>query len=122
MDGACNNLLQPLLGAAFTPFTRLLLPTYDDSRDAPFSQFSNQCITHKPHTGAQRPSPRRVTRFILSAFDEKQTDNSAMMMQWGQFVSHDLARTRQVNDQDCQRCNFQSPLCANLPIEQDDTR
>lgn len=69
-----------------------------------------------------RAPPREITRFLLSSVGEQQTDNSAIMMQWGQFIGHDMARTTQLNNAECQSCNFQSFNCANLQVTPSDQR
>jgi hypothetical protein len=48
-----------------------------------------------------RPSARELTRFLLSASGELRSNNNALLMQWGQFVSHDLAKTTQMNNAEC---------------------
>ena len=35
LDGTCNNLKSPCLGAAFTPFNRLLAPAYANGKSRP---------------------------------------------------------------------------------------
>uniref|UniRef100_A0A1I7XAK9 Uncharacterized protein n=1 Tax=Heterorhabditis bacteriophora TaxID=37862 RepID=A0A1I7XAK9_HETBA len=39
MDGTCNNLEQPLRGAAYRPYTRLLPTVYDNELSEPVGMF-----------------------------------------------------------------------------------
>jgi hypothetical protein len=81
------------------------------------------CVcTPRRFTVRNRAPPREITRFLLSSVGEQQTDNSAIMMQWGQFIGHDMARTTQLNNAECQSCNFQSFNCANLQVTPNDQR
>ena len=41
IDGSCNNLINPLAGAAITPFKRLLPPLYGDGKAVSFSDLSD---------------------------------------------------------------------------------
>lgn len=90
-DGTCNNLENPLWGAAATPFTRMLDPVYYDSNglsdpvgfpDQPFA----------PHL----PSPHLVSKVFFIHLKEGNRNNkrySHMLMQWGQFLDHDISFT-----------------------------
>jgi hypothetical protein len=60
MDGTCNNIEQPLLGAAFMPYTRLLLAAYDDGRAAPSCMLS-RVRTHTRLRAQCSIGRRRVT-------------------------------------------------------------
>ncbi len=79
IDGTCNNLDEPLLGAANTPFHRLLDPAYEDGLGLPVGW------------SGDRPSARLVSRSLLYA--RKVSPNEAythMLMQFGQFLDHDI--------------------------------
>jgi hypothetical protein len=122
MDGTCNNAQQTLFGAAFTPYLRLIAASYDDGRQAPNSELLVSCRCNKTVSDRNRPSARDVVRFLLSANTEQPTGNSAMLMQWGQFVSHDMARTTQLANGECAQCSFQSFNCVNVPTQRNDQR
>lgn len=98
MDGNCNNRNNPLFGAAFTPYIRLLPARYDDGSGAPASRccalVARNLLTSRicRHADANRPSARDASRFLLSASVELTTAGNALIMQWGQFVSHDVTR------------------------------
>ncbi|XP_055883869.1 peroxidase-like [Biomphalaria glabrata] len=79
IDGTCNNVRN--LGAAFTAVPRLLPPEYADGVDAP-RQFGKD--------GLPLPSARNVS-LHLHPCEAEYTCNSLMVMQWGQWVIHDLS-------------------------------
>lgn len=90
-DGTCNNLDNPLWGAATTPYTRKLDPIYYDVNGlSDPAGFPDQ-----PYT-PELPSPHRVSKeFIIHVTEASGNKNrySHMMMQWGQFLDHDLSFT-----------------------------
>uniref|UniRef100_A0A0N5AN51 peroxidase n=1 Tax=Syphacia muris TaxID=451379 RepID=A0A0N5AN51_9BILA len=93
-DGACNNLKNSLKGAAFRPYLRQLPPVYDDGNSEPVGSM-------KPI----RPSARDVSRLVLSSRQEVDHSRySAMVMQFGQFVSHDIAKTSLQPTAQCSSC------------------
>ena len=103
-DGSCNNLEMPLWGSANSAFQRTLLPQYSDGVWRP----------KVAKTGAALPSARLVRKMIMfsqifleilpflqcqvsinivpdvDAPSELDTHN---VMQWGQFVDHDITHT-----------------------------
>ena len=84
--GQCNNLLFPATGATLTKLGRLLPSEYEDDVSAPRS---------RSLSGMPLPNPRTVSSLIhenMNTADEKHT---LMVMQWGQFIDHDLALTPQ---------------------------
>ncbi|XP_014781054.1 peroxidase-like protein [Octopus bimaculoides] len=85
-DGSCNNLQRPLWGKAGMPLKRFLSPWYDDGVSSPrtLGVFGNPL-----------PSARLVSTTIHEA-DSENTRNpfvSHMVMQWGQFIDHDITNT-----------------------------
>ena len=86
VDGTCNNFQNPLLGASLTAFKRLLPPRYEDGFHTPVGW-----DPLKLYNGYQLPSPRAVSSALISS--ETITDDSEishMVMQWGQFLDHDM--------------------------------
>ncbi len=79
IDGSCNNLDNPLQGAADVPFVRLLNPAYEDGIGLPVGW------------GGTYPSARKISRDIISA-NHVTRDNTftLMLMQFGQFLDHDM--------------------------------
>ena len=82
-DGSCNNLEMPLWGSANSAFQRTLLPQYSDGVWRP----------KVGKTGAALPSPRLVSINIVPDVDAPSELDTHNVMQWGQFVDHDIAHT-----------------------------
>ena len=82
-DASCNNLENPLWGASNTPFQRTLLPAYSDGVFRPRVAKST----------APLPSARLVSVNIVPDVDAPSEIDTLNVMQWGQFVDHDLAHT-----------------------------
>jgi peroxidase len=90
-DGTCNNLRDTNKGAAFSPFTRLLPARYVDGIGEMFGS--------RPGTA---PNPRLITRFLLSSKVAIPSAANGLVMQFGQFLSHDI--THNTNMLDCNDC------------------
>jgi peroxidase len=101
-DGSCNNLQHPAWGASFTPYIRLLNANYEDG--------IGRMIGSTPGT---MPNPRDVTHFLLSSGASIPSRANSLLMQFGQFLSHDLSRNSVTNQ--C-NCGMQAPVCANMLI------
>lgn len=43
-DGSCNNLQQPMKGACYTPYARLLQANYEDGIDRMMGEFSGSAV------------------------------------------------------------------------------
>ncbi|XP_043235689.1 peroxidase-like [Amphibalanus amphitrite] len=82
-NGTCNNLQNPLWGSAFRAFRRVLQPDYEDGVSFPRSA----------DDGGYLPAARQVCRHIFTDEYHGDTTRSLLMMQWGQFIDHDLTAT-----------------------------
>jgi len=82
-DGSCNNLENPLWGTTNSPFQRVLLPAYSDGIFHP----------RKAKSGENLPSARLVSVNIVPDVDAPSELDTHNVMQWGQFVDHDLTHT-----------------------------
>lgn len=81
VDGTCNNVERPHLGATYLPNARLLPPVYYGDMDEPRGGLD----------GAGLPQVRNLTLAIHSgdgsSFDSMVTH---MVAQFGQFLDHDI--------------------------------
>ncbi|GLV32003.1 Peroxinectin-like [Carabus blaptoides fortunei] len=84
VDGSCNNVMEPSWGVALTPYTRLLPPSYADGIWTP--------RTSKVH-GQPLPSPRLISSTLFTDVNRPDKEHTLMLMQFGQFLSHDFSRT-----------------------------
>ncbi|MFH4973324.1 hypothetical protein AB6A40_000033 [Gnathostoma spinigerum] len=110
MDGTCNNLKHPLRGAAFRPYNRLMPPDYDDGLGAPVASIKQD-----------RPNPRDVTRNLISSRQAVlHHEYNALLMQWGQFLIHDMAKTTLVPSAKCHVCQNISGICMMVPLASDE--
>jgi len=82
-DGSCNNLENPLWGTSNSPFQRTLLPAYSDGVFKP-----RQAVS-----GDDLPSARLVSINIVPDVDAPSELDTHNVMQWGQFVDHDITHT-----------------------------
>ncbi|KAF7704641.1 peroxidasin [Silurus meridionalis] len=110
-DGTCNNLQHPMWGASLTAFERLLKSVYDNGFNLP------RGATERRHNNFALPLPRLVSTTMIGTEtitpDERYTH---MLMQWGQFLDHDLDSTvaalSQSRFSDGQLC---TSVCTNDP-------
>lgn len=82
-DGTCNNLIYTNQGKAVSTFSRLLSPDYGDRFNEP----------RRAMDGNELPNSRQIS---MSISPESQLENdfySTMLMQFGQFIDHDITRT-----------------------------
>ncbi|XP_012818358.1 peroxidasin isoform X1 [Xenopus tropicalis] len=108
-DGTCNNLQHPMWGASLTAFERLLKSVYENGFNLP------RGISGRIYNGFPLPLPRLVSTTLIGTHtitpDEQFTH---MLMQWGQFLDHDLDSTvvalSQARFSDGQDC---SVVCTN---------
>uniref|UniRef100_A0A915Q5C3 peroxidase n=1 Tax=Setaria digitata TaxID=48799 RepID=A0A915Q5C3_9BILA len=115
MDGTCNNLFRPLRGAAFRPYNRLLPPEYDNKLSAPV-EVNNLTIISGSLT-TNRPNPREVSRLVLSSRKSVQhPEYNALLMQWGQYLIHEMAKTTLVPSAECNVCQNIPGRCMSVPI------
>ncbi|CAG0893851.1 unnamed protein product, partial [Cyprideis torosa] len=118
-SGYCNNLQKPSYGKSLTPFNRLLASSYEDGISDPRASSV---------TGRPLPSPRIVSSFIHSDVSRLHNRYSMMMMQFGQFLDHDITFTpvhRGFQDSllDCRDCSSAQtvhPECFPIPVPQND--
>lgn len=111
MDGTCNNLKRPLLGASFRAYLRHLPAQYEDGFSEPVSS-----------TSARRPTPREASRLLLASSQMHAHEQlNSLLMQWGQFISHDMARTTLHPTANCGTCDVIPSKCVPVTISNKDT-
>ncbi|XP_063968758.1 peroxidasin homolog isoform X1 [Lytechinus pictus] len=124
-DGTCNNLQHPEWGASLTPFKRLLKPIYENGFNTPVGWNT----THR-YNGFTKPSARRVSSRVVSAAEiTSHKHYTHMLMQWGQFLDHDmdftvtsLSRARFSDGVECKdTCENQVP-CFPIQVPEGDRR
>uniref|UniRef100_A0A8C8EQS4 Peroxidase n=1 Tax=Oncorhynchus tshawytscha TaxID=74940 RepID=A0A8C8EQS4_ONCTS len=87
-DGTCNNLQHPMWGASLTAFQRLLKSVYDNGFNLPRGASGRQ------QHGHALPLPRLVSTTMIGTETVTPDDRyTHMLMQWGQFLDHDLDST-----------------------------
>lgn len=84
IDGSCNNLRNPSWGVLLTPYSRLLPPSYHDGIWAP--RVSEE-------RGQPLNSPRLISTTLLPDIDRPNPQFTLMLMQYGQFISHDITQS-----------------------------
>lgn len=84
IDGACNNKRFPSWGMPTTPYARLLPPSYEDGVWSPRVSKIN---------GKNLASPRLISTALFGEEDYPSEKYSLMVMQFGQFLSHDITQS-----------------------------
>ncbi|KYN35083.1 Chorion peroxidase, partial [Trachymyrmex septentrionalis] len=84
-DGSCNNLQNLWWGSAMSIMQRFLSPEYHDGVQS----------IRKSKNGRPLPSARDITSLIHENKDVPLASVTHMLMQWGQFIDHDLTATGQ---------------------------
>lgn len=80
-DGSCNNLDHGNWGRANIALQRLLSPAYEDGLSIPRGANSDL------------PSARALSEALIPDVNEPSGEYTLALMQWGQFVDHDLTHT-----------------------------
>nr|UCR61002.1 peroxidase [Aphelinus asychis] len=121
-DGSCNNLRSPSWGMANTKYARLAPAIYSDGVHAP----------PVARSGNQLPNSRMVSFALFPDVDVQDPTWSLVAMQWGQFITHDMAMidgTTQSKAHATQCCSdggqlieeaLSSPLCFPILIPPND--
>ncbi|CAG9835601.1 unnamed protein product [Diabrotica balteata] len=124
VDGTCNNLQHPTWGASLTEFRRILKPIYEDGLQKPVGW-----IKDKKYHGYTKPSSRLVsTTLITTTKITPDPEITHMVMQWGQFLDHDLdhalpsVTSESWDGIDCKKsCDYRAP-CYPMDVPENDPR
>ena len=119
-DGTCNNLQEPTRGAANTLMRRLIPSQYDDgiSRLQGTLQIRRMSIVPGPFS-PPNPSPRVVSLGVVLDRPENDTQFSHILMQWGQFMDHDLDAIPEF-EMCPSGCEVEEDSCVPFPVPEDD--
>lgn len=124
IDGTCNNLQNPSWGASLTGFRRILKPIYENGFSTPIGWTKG-----KLYNGFAKPSARLVSINVISTKDiTPDTVITHMVMQWGQFLDHDLdhaipsVSSESWDGIDCKKsCEYSAP-CYPIEVPENDPR
>ncbi|XP_070589034.1 peroxidasin homolog isoform X2 [Erythrolamprus reginae] len=124
-DGTCNNLQHPMWGASLTAFERMLKSVYENGFNLPRGIGPN-----RHYNGYTLPMPRLVSTTLIGTETITPDDQfSHMLMQWGQFLDHDLDSTvaalseaRFSDGQHCSSVCTNDPPCFSIMIPPNDPR
>lgn len=98
-DGSCNNLRHPQWGQSNTAMERLAPTAYADGLNAPrgwiavgdgSKQDPGWASAAQSDSGSYLPSARVVSSHLANDVNLEERRFSLLLMQWGQFIDHDL--------------------------------
>ncbi|XP_061599190.1 peroxidasin homolog isoform X3 [Cololabis saira] len=123
-DGTCNNLQHSMWGASLTAFERLLKSVYDNGFNLP------RGATELHHNRYRLPLPRLVSTTMIGTETITPDDRyTHMLMQWGQFLDHDmdatvaaLSQSRFSDGQLCAQVCTNDPPCFPIQFPANDQR
>ena len=123
IDGTCNNGVNPLLGAANTALVRLIPSQYENgitSFRGGLQARNNDIFGGGPYD-EPNPSARQVSVSVIHSADDDEVFTH-ILMQWGQFIDHDLSLTPELEDKCDERakiCEF-TDICEPIFVEYSD--
>ncbi|XP_014665270.1 PREDICTED: uncharacterized protein LOC106807453 [Priapulus caudatus] len=92
-DGYCNNAVNPRWGSSHVNLRRMAPPAYEDNVDF---------MRTRSVDGSLLPSPRVVSLGMHPTDSDLHGKVSVMVMQWGQFLDHDITHTPIMTDSNSQ--------------------
>lgn len=123
-DGHCNNQRYPSYGAVNTQMRRLLYAEYEDEISKPRGAMQLMNPNLDPFA-PPIPSPRIISTKIVIDNEIIDDKHSHILMQWGQFMDHDLDSMPEYVENDCPHtCELTEDIagrCAPFPIFKNDT-
>jgi len=110
IDGSCNNLENTWWGKAYTIYSRLANPVYDDRVQSPK-------VTAKD--GSPLPNERLVSLKLTRSFDTK-SKTTILSLSHGQLISHDISYLVDAKKRSECPCNTYDYECFNIPAVKGD--
>lgn len=104
------------------PYIRYRPPAYDDGVGALTGKMSLFEFRAKPvfivaSIQNNRPSARDITKNVLtSGFTSTHPIYNSLLMQFGQFIAHDISKTAMLPRSKCETCQQVPGHCAPIPI------
>ena len=121
INGTCNNLLNPILGAASTAFSRLTPPLYEDgisslrgTLQAMSGEKKEDSIMNIGPFVPPNPSPRQISETVILNVTQDELPFTHLLMQWGQFLDHDLDLGPEL-EEECEGCK-KTEICQPIPV------
>ena len=120
IDGTCNNRRNPLLGAAGTIFKRLVPPLYEDGISSLRGTLQNRGGFFDTLTPFVPPNPsaRLISTTIVRNRTDDESPFSHLLMQWGQFLDHDLDLSPEL-EAECEGCES-TEICEPIRVPDND--
>ena len=123
IDGTCNNLAKPLLGAAGTDFGRLIPAQYEDGIESlrgrlQQDELSREIFEPGPFV-PPNPSARLISSTVIFNVTQDELPFTHILMQWGQFLDHDLDLGPEL-EEECEGC-LRTEICEPIPVPELDT-
>lgn len=115
IDGTCNNLDNPTLGAATTAFARLTPPEYEDGVSSLRGdlQARNKFLNIGPFS-PPNPSARLISETVVRNITQEELPFTHILMQFGQFLDHDLDLSPEL-EVECDGCTF-TEVCSPIRV------
>lgn len=116
IDGSCNNLENPLFGAAGTAFTRLIPGVYEDgisSLRGGLQGRGRSFLSTGPFL-PPNPSARLISSTVVQNISQDEIPFTHILMQWGQFLDHDLDLGPEL-EAECEGCTF-TEICEPIQV------
>ena len=119
-DGTCNNLDKPLQGAAGTSFRRLIPGQYEDGCSTLRGNLQNRFADVIAASAFEPPNPsaRFISSTIIEDRQPEETPFTHILMQWGQFLDHDLDLSPEL-EEECISCEF-TEICQPIRVFDND--
>ena len=122
-NGVCNNLDNSLFGSAEMKFRRIISARYEDGVAQLRGTMQSMNVSVLPHNPFRPPYPsaRLVSQGIVRDRPVEESQFSHILMQWGQWLDHDLDEAPQFDASTCPSgCTIETDKCVPIPIASDD--